>query len=422
MERLVSCLGLLVMVGLAWSMSSAKGRVPWRVVAGGLLLQLSIAYLLLGTAWGDVLFEGVNLFFAQLQSFATSGAEFLFGMEGEGEAGSRTSQLLTSFAFSVLPMIIFFAALMSVLYYLGVMQWVVKWLARLMQVILGVSGAESLSAAANVFVGHTEAPLVIRPYIATMTKSELNAVMVGGFATISGGLLAAYAGMGIDPGHLLTASVISAPAALLIAKVMQPEFEVSETMGSVTIDVSREAVNVIEAAATGASEGMKLALNIAAMLIAFLALIAMLDALLGGLGILCGQVGADGVSLWSLSKLLGFLFAPLAWLMGIEKQDCLHAGHLLGLKTVANEFVAFELLGRWGTVESDVQLSERSTRILTYALSGFSNFGAIGIQIGGIGGIAPQRRSDLAKLGLRAMVGGALACGMTACVAGLLIS
>ena len=289
-----------------------------------------------------------------------------------------------------------------------------------MQQTVGVSGAESLSAAANVFVGHTEAPLVIRPYIEKMTASELHAVMVGGFATISGGLLAAYAGMGISAGHLVTASVISAPAALLISKILQPETETPQTMGSVEIQVPRKGVNVIEAAAIGATDGMKLALNVAAMLLAFLALIAMMDGAVGGLGWLLGFRDASGATTWSLATGLGYAFAPLAWLMGIESSDCLRAGELLGLKTVANEFIAYEQLGRWLHPDSEVQLSERSVRILTYALSGFANFGAIGIQIGGIGGIAPNRRADLARFGLRAMVGGALACCMTACIAGVL--
>jgi CNT family concentrative nucleoside transporter len=246
-------------------------------------------------------------------------------------------------------------------------------------------------------------------------------MMVGGFATISGGLLAAYAGMGVSPGHLVTASVISAPAALLIAKVMQPETGDPETLGEVKVKVERRGVNVIEAAAIGATDGLKLALNVAAMLIAFLALIAMLNALLGWIGGLLGFVGPNGEPVWSLEAGLGYLFAPLAWLMGVESGDCLKAGQLLGIKMAANEFIAYQRLGEWISDESSVQVSRRSEYILTYALSGFSNFGAIGIQIGGIGGLVPERRSDLARLGLRAMIGGALACSMTACVAGVLI-
>lgn len=418
--RATSFAGLLVMVGLAWLLSSAKRRVQPRVVLGGLMLQFLFAAVILWTPPGRWLFSAISVFFKQLERFVAAGTEFMFGMAGE-QGVTRTVQLTSSFAFGVLPTIVFFSSLMAVLYYLGVMQFVVRMMARTMQKTLGVSGAESLSAAANVFVGHTEAPLVIRPYIQGMTRSELNAVMVGGFSTISGGLLAAYSGMGIDPGHLVTASVISAPAALLIAKVLQPETGTPVTLGGVTWEAPRQGVNLLDAAATGASDGMKLALNVAAMLLAFLALIAMLDAGVGWVGTLLGFVTETGESRWSLAALLGNLFAPLAWLMGIESRDCLRAGELLGLKTVANEFIAYERLGTWLDDDSEVQLSERTVRILTYALSGFANLGAIGIQIGGIGGIAPDRRGDLAQLGFRAMVGGVLACCMTACVVGVLV-
>jgi len=317
-------------------------------------------------------------------------------------------------AFGVLPTIIFFSSLMAILYHYGVMQKLVSSLAWVMQRTLKTSGAESLAAATNVFVGHTEAPLVIRPYISNLTISELNAVMVGGFATISGGLLAVYAGLGIDPGHLLTASVISAPAGLLIAKILQPETEQPETTGSIKVDIPRQGVNVIEAAAIGASDGLKLALNVGAMLIAFLALMHMMDAFIGWVGMQLGQND------WSLATALGYSFWPFAFLMGIPANECLAAGELLGLKTFMNEFVAFEQFGTWMKEESP-RLSLRSQAIMTYALSGFANFGAIGIQIGGIGGIAPDRRSDIARLGLRAMIGGAIACSMTACIAGILL-
>ena len=429
MERLISLFGLFVMIGLAWLMSSHKKRVDVRIIIGGLLLQFLFAGLILWTPpWrsapiGEWLSDGISLFFNQLQGFVEAGSGFMFGINPRpGEEGLPPSaSLLRSFAFGVLPTVVVFSSLMSVLYYFGVMQLIVQVMARVMQKVLGVSGAESLSAAANVFVGHTEAPLVIRPYLQGMTLSELNAVMVGGFATISGGLLAAYAGMGIDAGHLVTASVISAPAALLLAKVMQPETETPETLGEIKVSAPRQGVNVIEAAAIGATDGMKLALNIAAMLIAFLALIAMLDALIAWIGWQLDFRTAAGESTWSLATALGYSFAPIAWLMGIESGDCLRAGELLGLKTVANEFIAFDQLGRWMRDDSEVQLSPRTIKIMTYALSGFANFGAIGIQIGGIGGIVPERRSDLARLGLRAMIGGALACCMTACVAGVLI-
>jgi len=294
-----------------------------------------------------------------------------------------------------------------------------------MQRVLGTSGAESLSAAANIFIGQTEAPLVIRPYIASMTLSELNAVMVGGFATIAGGVLAAYVRMGVSAGHLITASVISAPAALLIAKVMQPETEQPKTLGHVKMEVEKDTVNVIEATAAGATQGLSLALNVGAMLLVFVALIALLNGAVGWFGGLFGYAEAGA---WTLQKGLGWVFSPLAWLMGIPWAEAQVAGQLLGIKTVINEFVAFAELGEIlsGTPSvltgnQPVELSERTVVILTYALAGFANFSSIGIQLGGIGGIAPERRSDLARLGLRAMIGGTLAAFMTACVAGLLI-
>ncbi|NIL96192.1 MAG: hypothetical protein GTO53_02560 [Planctomycetales bacterium] len=332
----------------------------------------------------------------------------------------RTRQLLTSFAFGVLPTIIFFSALMTVLYYLGVMQRVVAFFAWIMQRTLGTSGAESLSAAANIFVGQTEAPLAIRPYVGRMTMSELNAVMVGGFATIAGGVLAAYVQMGIPAGHLVTASFISAPAALLIAKVMQPETEHSMTMGHVELEVEEKDANLIEAAAKGAADGLKLALNVGAMLIAFLAFIALFNTALGAMGGYINSLWGQQWE-WSLERGLSYLFWPLAWIMGIPKNECFLAGELLGIKMVANEFIAYDKLSRWIDTGAASPLSERSVRILTYALCGFANFGSIGIQLGGIGVIAPQRRGDLARLGLRAMIGGTLAAFMTACVAGVLV-
>ena len=428
MLRLTSVGGLLGIIALAWLMSSHKRRFSPRIVLGGLCLQFGFALLILHTAWGRGTFQFIGDRISQLlQITESSGGIFLFEFFDHAGVDDKAA-LVKTFAFGVLPTIVFFSSLMSVFYYLGVMQLVISALAKIMQKTLGVSGAESLAAAANVFVGHTEAPLVIRPYVAGMTCSELNATMVGGFATITGSLLAVFGSMGIDVGHLLTASVISAPAALLIAKVMQPETEESQTLGSVKIQVEQRAVNLVDAAAVGAGDGMKLALNVGAMLIAFLALIALADALIGWAGtvwvwsgIRLGIYDAPFDPGWSLSAILGYLFAPLAWLMGIEAADCRAAGQLLGTKMVVNEFVAYKQMGDWNAADSPVQLTERSRVILTYALSGFSNFGAIGIQIGGIGGIAPERRSDLARLGLRAMLGGTLACCMTACIAGILL-
>jgi len=406
MERVVSAFGLFVMIALAWSMSSHRWRVNWRLVAMGLLLQFAFAWLTLRTEPGRMTFDALGVLFSKILDFVDAGSVFVFGKSFQS----------FYFAFKVLPTIIFFSSLMSVLYYMGLMQRMVQAMAFVMQRTMRTSGAESLSAAANIFVGQTEAPLVIRPYIARMTNSELMAIMVGGFSTIAGGVLAAYVGMGIDAGHLMTASIISAPAGLLIAKVLQPEVDQPDTLGSAETKLPQSNSNVIEAAAEGASEGLKLALNVAAMLIAFLGLIAMLDWMLTSLGqFYFGQK-------WSLAALLGYLFSPLAWLIGVPRQDCVHVGELLGIRMVANEFIAYEQLSEW-TKHPDlgVTLSERSRVLLTYALCGFANFGSIGIQIGGIGALAPERRSDLARLGLRAMLGGTLACLMTACVAGMLL-
>ncbi len=362
-----------------------------------------------------VVFAGVETFFKVISDSVEAGTGFVFRANTDPNNPDHQNPpthpraLLYTFAFGVLPTVIFFAALMSVLYYIGLMQLVIRLMAWVMQKTLGVTGAESLAAAANVLVGHTEAPLVVKPYVPFMTRSELNAMMVGGFATISGSLMAIFANLGLSAGHLLTASIISAPAALVLAKVLQPETETPQSIEAVEAKMEQNATNVIQAAANGASEGMKLAINIAAMLIAFLAMIMFVDIVLQGLGSL---VGLD----ISLGKIFGLAFYPLAWIMGIETKDCLIAGDLLGQKMVLNEFVAY--LGLIGDGAST--LSERSRIILTYALCGFSNFGAIGIQLGGIGPLAPNRRADLAQLGLRAMLGGMLACCMTACIAGAL--
>ncbi len=330
----------------------------------------------------------------------------------------------------MLPTIIFFSALMSVLYYLGVMQVLVGLFAKVMQKTLGTSGAETLSTAANIFVGQTEAPLAIRPYIASMTISELNVVMVGGFATIAGGVLAAYVEMlrgfeeiGVGAKDLLAASVISAPAALLIAKVMLPEVDEPKTLGKVKLEVDQESANVLDAVAAGTTSGLMLALNVGAMLLVFFGLIALANALLVWAAIGAfewGLVGGQAPPQWTLEGLFGYLFAPLAWVMGIEWKDCLVAGELLGVKWFATEFVAYQQLGEMAQ-PGGVELAPRTVVILTYALCGFANFASIGIQLGGIGAIAPTRRGDLARLALRAMLGGSLAAFMTACIAGILL-
>lgn len=427
--NIVSLLGLFSMLGLAWLMSSARGKINWRLVGSGVGLQLLLAAILFQSqTWtfggrfpGGILYYGINLFFDAIKSWSDEGAAFVFGFVGDRAPPAIPSlTLLTSFAFGVIPTVIFFAALMSVLYYVGIMQWLVKWMAWVMQRVMGTSGAESLAAAANVFVGHTEAPLVVRPYVERMTRSELNALMVGGFATITGGLMAVFASMGVSAGHLVVASIVSAPAALVIAKILQPELEQPETLGDASVVYQSDASNVVEAAANGASEGLKLALNIIGMLIAFVALVAMANAILAMFGACVAwtwnsifQPEEMLVLDWSLKGLFGLIFWPLAWVMGIAPAECYASGNMLGTKTVLNEFIAYDELVK-------TELSPRAKLIMTYALCGFSNFGAIGIQLGGIGAMAPGRKKDLAQLGLRAMFGGMLACCMTACLAGLL--
>ena len=410
MERVISLLGLVVMIGLAWAMSEHKKQVNLRVVWGGLLLQLVLAVFILKTSIGAAIFQSIGDFFTATLGFVDAGTSLVFGEE----------YFHHFFAFKVLPTIIFFSSLMSILYYLGIIQKVVEAFAYVMQRTLGTSGSETLAAAANIFVGQTEAPLMVRPYISSMTKSELMALMVGGFATIAGGVLVAYAGMGIDAGHLVAASVISAPAALLISKLMIPETAQSVTLGHVELTVEEKHANIVDAATKGALDGMKLTLNVVAMLIAFLGLVALFDATLGLIGEWIGALFGYNWH-WSLAAVFGYVFAPFAYLLGIPWADCFYAGELLGKKMVLNEFIAYAQMMEWSQPDSGVVLSERSTLILTYALCGFANFGSVGIQIGGIGGIAPERRAELALLGIRAMIGGTLAMMMTACIAGVLI-
>jgi CNT family concentrative nucleoside transporter len=404
MERWVSLLGLFVIIGLAWLMSPHKRVINFRVIIGGLLLQFLFALIVLKSAPGLALFKSLGETIERLLGCVDVGAEFVFGPRF----------LESPIAFKVLPSIIFFSALMSVMYYYGVMQQITKLMAVVMQKVLNTSGAESLAAAANIFVGQAEAPLVVRPYLASMTTSELMAVMVGGFANVAGGVMAAYVDMGIDAGSLITASVISAPASLLLAKVMQPEMGEPVTRGHVKMEVTDSSVNVVHAAANGVADGLKLALMVGAMLIVFMAFITMADGFIGWLGDLFGQE-------WSFAAALSYPFAPLAWIMGVEADDCLRVGELLGKKIVANEFVAYRDLAGWIKPDSGVQLSERSVTIATYALCGFANFGSIGIQIGGLGPLAPDRQPEVARLGFRAMIGGMLASCMTACIAGVLI-
>lgn len=414
MHRLISVVGIVTFIGIAWLMSSHKRRVSPRIIICGLLLQFLFAAFILQTTIGSQVFDAIDFAFNTMLGCVGAGSTFVFG----------DAYPEHFFAFKVLPTIIFFSAFMSIFYYYGIMQFIVGLFARLMQVTLGTSGAETLSAAANVFVGQTEAPLVIRPYIGSMTISELNAIMIGGFATMAGGVLAAYVDMGISAKHLLSASVMAAPAGLMIAKILQPEVDEPKTLGHVKIDVKDPSANVLESIANGTVGGLQLALNVGAMLLVFLALIALINLILGWIGFQFGYFTGEGENLkyvWSLEAGLGWLFQPVAWLIGIEWKDCTHAGQLLGLKMGTNEFIAYGRLAEWAKPESAVHISERTRELMTYALCGFANFSSIGIQLGGIGGMAPERRGDLAKLGLRAMLGGTLVAFINACVANIML-
>ncbi|MBW1830683.1 MAG: NupC/NupG family nucleoside CNT transporter [Deltaproteobacteria bacterium] len=419
-QRLISLFGLFAMVGIAWLLSKHRDRVPWRVIGWGIGLQVSFGVLVMKTDVGLRLFAVLNDLVIALLGFTAQGTEFIFG--------DFASEKFT-IAINVLPTIIFFSSLMTILYHLGIMQRLVGVFAWVMRRTMRTSGSETLSAAANSFVGQTEAPLMIAPFIRTMTTSELMAVMTGGFATVAGGVLAAYVGLLKDvfpdiAGHLIAASVMSAPAALVIAKVMWPETETSETAGHMTLEMEKPDVNLIDAAARGAYEGMKLALNVGAMLLAFIALIALANALLGLPFELyndwMGLEGAAAIEPLTMQKILGWIFWPFAFLIGVPFAECATIGTLLGEKLVLTEFVAY--LHLYESLSDGVsQLSPRTVIIASYALCGFANFGSIGVQLGGIGSIAPGRKHDLARLGLRAMFGGMLASLMTAAVAGMLI-
>lgn len=416
-QQVVSCFGTVLLMGVGWLLCRNKKKINWKPVLWGAVLQVVFAVVVLRTAPGRWFFSGMNDVIVKLLSFQEEGAKFLFGALGVSPGGAGSMGFF--FAFQVLTTIIFFSSLMSVLYYLGVMQKVVLFFAVVMKKFLGTSGAESLSASANIFVGQTEAPLLIKPYVEDMTESELFCIMVGGMSTVAGGVMAAYVGM-LRPyfpdiaGHLLAASVMSAPAALTIAKVMVPETGTPKTAGSIKIAYKDPSINVIDAASNGAAAGLSLALNVGTMLIAFMSLLALVNFLFGSA---LGLVGFPG---FTIERVLGYLLSPVAWAMGVPWKDCFTIGQLMGVKTVLNEFVAYAQLGEILKANPNA-LDYRSIVIATYALCGFSNFLSIGIQIGGIGPLAPSRRGDLAKLGIRALVGGTLASFMTATIAGILI-
>jgi len=399
-------IGIFTLLFIAFLLSENKKNINIKTVALGLGLQFIFAVFILKTPFGTPIFSFLDKAITTLISFSDSGANFLFTSYVDG-VGFHPG--LINFAFKTLPTIIFFSSLVSVLYHFGVIQILVKFIARAMQKTMGTSGSETLSVAGNIFLGQTESPLMVRPFIDKMTKSELMAVMTGGFATVSGGVLAIYVSWlsnipGIA-GHLLAASVMSAPAALVIAKIIYPETEVSDTMGDLNIDIKQSHTNGMEALSTGATDGLKLAANIAAMLIAFISFVAMINFFLAFLGT-------------SMEAIFGFIFRPLAWTMGVPWNEAQIVGMLMGKKIVLTELIAYGDLQR---IISDGMISERTAIISTYALCGFSNFGSIGIQLGGIGAMAPNRKKDLAKLVTKAMFGGALASWLTATIAGLLI-
>ncbi len=416
--KLISLLGLVAFVAVAWTLSSHRKLFPWRTVLWGVGLQFTFALLILKTPWGRAVFDFTGGAIRKLIQFSNEGCRFVFGPLADDATMTRVFPG-NPFVFAVLVTgtIIIVSSLSTLLYHWGVLQKIVRAIAWVMRKAMRTSGSETLSAAANIFMGQTEAPLLIKPYLPRMTRSELQCMMVGGMATIAGGVAAVYAKMGADAGHpdiaghLLTASVLNAPAALLISKIMLPETEPSETAGATPKDPPRTTINGIDALCRGAGEGMMLAINVMAMLIAFVAVVALANFLLAW-----PQTKLGVTAPVTLQSLLGWVNAPFAWLMGVPVNDCRTIGGILGERIVLNEFIGYLSLTNPNTV-----VSERSFAIATYALCGFANFSSIAIQVGGIGSLAPERRGDMARLGVRAMVGGLLATYLTAAIAGILL-
>ena len=416
--RLQAVAGLALIFTLAYCLSTARRSIDYRTVAWGLTLQFVFAVIVLKTGAGRAVFQAAGAAVTRLLSFAFVGSSFVFGPLGNpdvwprvmtGVLGTEGAQYATIFAFQVLPTIIFIAALFAMLYYFGVMPLIVRAFAVGMRRFMRASGAETLNVAASIFMGQTEAPLTIRPFLPRMTESELMTVMTAGMAHISGGIMAAYILFGIEAQHLLTAVIMTAPGTLMMAKIFVPETRQPETSGTVRLHIEKTDVNVIDAVGRGTGEGLHLALNVGAMLISFLALIALINAGLGALGNL---VGVD----LSMQRIFGLVLAPLAWSLGVSSADAPTVGNLLGTRMVLNEFVAYSQLGALKET-----LDPRSFTIATFALCGFANFSSIGIQIGGIGALAPERRHDLARLGLRAMLAGTFANFVSATIAGMLL-
>jgi concentrative nucleoside transporter, CNT family len=402
MHRLSGLLGIAAILALAYIFSSNRKAIRLQTVAWGLGLQFGFALLVLDTATGQAVFRWIGDKITKLLGLATIGSSFVFGQLG------TPGNTVATIAFQVLPTIIFVASLFAILYHIGLMQIVVRGFAKVMSHAMGASGAESLNVAASIFVGQTEAPLTIRPFLSSMTNSELMTVMTSGMAHVSGGIMAAYIAFGVEAKHLLTAVIMTAPGTIMLAKMFVPETQVPETAGKVVLKMEKEDVNVIDAAARGAGEGMRLAINVGAMLVAFLALIALANTVLGLFAI-------GGGEHLSLEWIFGRVAAPMAWLMGVPWKDSFAVGNLLGTRFVLNELIAYSKLGDLKTV-----LDPRSFVIATYALCGFANLGSIGVQLGGIGALVPERRHDLARLGLRAVAAGTLANYLSASIAGIL--
>ena len=405
-QRIIPLIGLGTIIGLGYLLSSHRHNIRWKTVFSGLFLQVFLFVIILKTDLGIAVFDGAKNLFTETLNHSMKGARFIFGDLASPEKHGFI------FAFMVLPTIVLVSSLMSFFYHIGAMQIVIKIMAKTMVKVMGTSGGESLACAANIFVGQTEAPLVVAPLLKGMTRSELMSLMTGGMATVAGGVLAAYVGFGIDAGHLLTASVVSAPAALVCAKLIVPETEISQTIGDVKIPLSQAHTNVLEAVTVGARDGSKLALNVASMLLAFVALVSLINALLSW----CG--GFIGFPELTLELIMGYCFAPMAFLIGIPWGELTAVGSMLGKKIVLNEFVAYLDLKDMIKAES---LSPRAVMISTYALCGFANFSSVAVQIGGIGGLVPSRQNDLALLGMRSLIGGTMACLMTACIAAVFL-
>jgi CNT family concentrative nucleoside transporter len=414
MGRLTGILGILTMLGLAFLFSTNRGAIRGKTVAWGLALQLTFAVFVLKVEVGRAIFQKAGDVVNRLLGYSSFGSQFVFG--DLGKPGGRLGFYI---AFQVLPTVIFIAAFFAILYHYGIMQFVVRQAARVMTRFMGASGAESLNVAASIFMGQTEAPLTIRPFLPEMTRSELMTVMTSGMAHVSGGIMAAYIAFGVEPKHILSAVIMTAPGAIVISKMLVPETETPKTAGRVRMNEEEVAAekqeNLLGAIARGTTDGLHLALNIAAMLISFLALVALANGILGGIHNGLAHLGID----WfpsSLETILGTLFAPVAWIVGVPWRDCATVGNLLGTRMALNEVVAYSMLG-----PQRAMLDPRSFTIATFALCGFANFGSIGIQIGGIGALAPNKRGELARLGFRAMLAGTMANLMSAAIAGILL-